>query len=236
MPSVRTAGRSPARYGGRHIGKDTMKVHTWVIVAGSVAVLLALGGLYIAFDLWAAKTQIDAWSQVKYQSRPPPAELPIEIAGWRFEWRIRYPSSRRIQSDPQLAESFAKEASADHGQADDLHFVNELHLWKGGVVYLSLKSGDVPHSFFVPVLRLKQEAVPGKVTFAWLTASENNVTWDPEAGDWKLGDPWEFVCAEHYAQSETRMGGRLFVHETKDDFLKWLKRAEEGRLHHPGKQ
>jgi cytochrome c oxidase subunit 2 len=199
-----------------------------------VFIVLALCALYVLKDLWSAKSQIDEWSKVKHRGREPrTAELPIEIVGRQFEWRIRYPSSRRFQSDPQLVANFAKETSADQGQADDLHLVNELHLWEGAEVQILLKSKDVLHSLFVPVFRLKQDAVPGKVTTVWLVAHQSNVTWDAEAADWKHGDEWEFACAEHHGLARTKMRGQLFVHETKDDFLRWLKRTEEAGLQPP---
>src|SRR5262249_32830147 len=125
----------------------------------------------------ANRQQIEAWSQIKYQPMRPPAALPIEIVGHQFEWRIRYPSSRRLQSNSQLMENFAKESHADQEQADELHIVNELHLWKGGRVQIHLKSADVPHSFFLPLVRLKQDAIPGKVTDVWLEALHSNVKW-----------------------------------------------------------
>jgi cytochrome c oxidase subunit 2 len=212
-----------------------MKLRTWVIVAAFIGFIVALStALYIVREVWIAKAQIDeidTWSQAKYSSRSTTAELPIEIVGQQFEWRIRYPSRHRLQNDLQLGEHFARETSADQGQADDIHLVNELHLWKGGSVHIHLKSQDVLHSFFVPRMRLKQEAVPGKVTIVTMEAIKSNVAWEPKADDWIPSDEWEFCCGEH-----TKMRGRLFVHETKADFLKWLKRAEEVRPQRPSQE
>lgn len=208
-------------------------VRKCLIGVGLIGGIVALGALSIAPEVLLALVQIDAWSRVKYQATLPPADLPIEIVAQQFEWRIRYPSSRRFQSDPQLVEDFARESAADQGQADDLRTVNELHIWKGGNVRVHLKSADVLHSFFVPMLRIKQEAVPGKVADVWLAVDRSNITWDAEAADWKQGDEWAFSCAEHSGQGPTKMRGRLFVHETKDAFLKWLEQAEKVRLQPP---
>jgi heme/copper-type cytochrome/quinol oxidase subunit 2 len=203
-----------------------MKTRTWIILASSISVSFALGVFYVAHEVWVARAQIDAWSNTKYQTTTPAADLPIEIVGQKFEWRIRYPSSQRLQNDSQLAENFAKEANTDQEQADDVHLVNELHVWKNAKVHIHLKSADVPHSFFVPRLHLKQDVEPGKVALIWLEADKSNATRDPEAADWTHGDAWEFMCAE-YGEGHRKMRGELFVHETKDDFLKWLKQAEE---------
>jgi cytochrome c oxidase subunit II len=211
-----------------------MKIRTGIIVGASIGFLAVLITIYMARDWWVAKAQIEEWERVKYKpDESAPAALPIEIVGRQFEWHIRYPNSGRFEADPQLVENFDRETSANRGQADDLHLVNELHLWKGGKALLHLKSTDVPHSFFVPALRLKQDVIPGKTTKVWLTADQSNVTWNPDSGDWKYGEDWEFACAEHSFQGQTKMSGLLLVHETKDDFLKWLKQAEEGGLQLP---
>ena len=211
-----------------------MKIRMWIIVGASTSFLALLFTLYIVHDWWVAKAQIEEWEQIKYNPDEfAPAELPIEIVGRQLDWYIRYPSSGRFEADHQLVENFNRETSANRGQEDGLRLVNELHLWKGGKALLHLKSDDVLHSFFVPVVRLKQDVVPGRTTKAWLTPLQSNVTWNPEAGDWKYSDEWEFVCAEHSVQGHTRMIGLLFVHETKADFLKWLKQAEEGGLQPP---
>ncbi len=62
---------------------------------------------------------------------------------------------------------------ADHPQIDDVHLVNELHTWKGADVKIYLKTQDVIHSFFLPNLRLKQDALPGKTIPMWFRVSED---------------------------------------------------------------
>jgi cytochrome c oxidase subunit II len=204
-----------------------MTTRAWLMVVVLISLVVGLGAYYVVRDIRSANAEIEAWSQVKYDAMPPAAiELPIEIVGEKFAWRIRYPSSHRLQSDYQLAESFAREVRTDQAQADDVHLVNELHLWKQSKVRLYLKSTDVPHSLFIPLLRLKQDIIPGQVIDVWLEADQTNVAWDRKSADWKSGEEWEFVCAEHVRQE---MIGRLLVHETKDEFLKWLKQVEESK-------
>jgi cytochrome c oxidase subunit 2 len=207
-----------------------MKIPAWLIGVASISLVLALGVLYHLREVWLAQAEVEALSQVKYTRPQPAAELPIEIVGQRFEWRIRYPSSRRIESDRELIENFAKESSASQAQADDVYLVNELHMWKRGPVQIYLKSADVPHSFFLPVMRLKKDVIPGQVIDVWLKANDSNVSWDAEVADWKHDEEWQFACVEHSGQGPTKMRGQLFVYETKADFLKWLKRAEKERL------
>src|SRR5262249_14933172 len=140
---------------------------------------------------------------------------------------------------------------------DDVRLVNEIHCWKGtrenASVLVQLKTQDVLHSFFLPNLRLKQDAVPGKTIPVWFAATEHNavpytdangekkwrvIGYDPKTG--KRDQPdlvWELACAEFCGVRHSLMRGKLYVHETKDDFLAWLKTAqEENRRTAPSKQ
>jgi cytochrome c oxidase subunit 2 len=88
--------------------------------------------------LWVAFAQVSTWADVKYRSRMQKLlddnnKVPLQIAvsARQFEWRLRYPSAQRFQDwlrdkDKNKADfdSFAK-----NPHADDVHVVNELHLW-----------------------------------------------------------------------------------------------------------
>ena len=69
----------------------------------------------------------------------------VEVTGRQFEWRIRYPGDGR---------------PARHARRH-LHVVNDLHVPVNEEIVIELKSEDVLHSFFLPNLRVKQDAVPG---------------------------------------------------------------------------
>ena len=59
------------------------------------------------------------------------------------------------------------------GDADDIHVVNDLHLPVNEEILLDLKSTDVLHSFFLPNLRVKQDAVPGMKIPVWFRCHGN---------------------------------------------------------------
>jgi cytochrome c oxidase subunit 2 len=77
---------------------------------------------------------------------------------------------------------------------------------QGKNVRVELRSEDVIHSFFVPALRIKQDAVPGMKTQAWFQASE--------AGT------FDILCAEYCGQRHSAMLARLIV-IPPDQFAKW---------------
>ena len=51
--------------------------------------------------------------------------------------------------------------------ADDITKVNELHVSTDTLYHYKLESLDVLHNFSVPVFRLKQDAIPGRLITGW---------------------------------------------------------------------
>ena len=140
--------------------------------------------------LFIAIYQMNAWADVKM--RRPRMSPTVEVIARQFEWRLRYPGR-----DGQL------------GTSDDLHLVNDLHLPTDEDVLVQLKSMDVLHSFFLPHVRIKQDAVPGMKIPVWFKATE----------------PGEFdiVCAELCGWGHYKMKGRV-TYEPRAAFDAWLER------------
>src|SRR6266702_2968533 len=114
----------------------------------------------------------------------------IEVSARQFEWRLRYPTIEQMKdligergnapSDwAQLADSWNKAP-----QIDDLRIVNEIHTWKDARVRVYLKTRDVIHSFFLPNMRIKQDALPGKTIPVWFHPDDFNTKWDEDKQDW----------------------------------------------------
>ena len=76
-----------------------------------------------------------------------------------------------------------------------------------------LRSRDVIHSFFVPQLRLKQDAVPGREIPVWFEATKNG--------------KYEVPCAELCGFGHSGMKGYLFV-DTPADYATWAEQNKVG--------
>jgi len=207
--------------------------------------------------VYIAVAQVGTWAEVKYLSHKPAFEnkdMPpqqVEISARQFEWRMRYPSSARMKNwfdrdkrkDPdqlkQQEQDFASFARVP--QVDDVHVVNELHLWKGHPLVVQLRTIDLIHSFNIPYMRVKQDSLPGKIIPVWFTPTKANTKRQDEQGTphWvdgdgldKAGQPrdrhlvWEIACAELCGWGHYRMIGRVYVHETQEDFFAWLTDVE----------
>ena len=193
----------------------------WTVVPAAIL-------LYIAF------AQVSTWANVKYQSRMATymegrTPIQIEVSARQFEWRVRYPSYERTKEwlakkvDMKSDVDFTSFAKVPH--QDDVHLVNEVHTFKGQPVLVQLKTIDVLHSFNLPHMRVKQDALPGKTIPVWFTATKTNTKKKGER--WEDEQIWEIACAELCGWGHYRMIGRVYVHETEADFLDWLRYAEQ---------
>lgn len=129
------------------------------------------------------------WADIKEHG--PPGEVFYKVTAKQFNWEITYPGP-----DGKL------------GTADDVTVENEFHVPVDKVVRIDLTSKDVIHSFFVPNMRLKQDAVPGRIINVWFVARE--------AGQ------YEIPCAELCGFGHSGMKGTLVV-QSQADYDKWLK-------------
>jgi cytochrome c oxidase subunit 2 len=201
---------------------------TWSLVPGVILLFIAV-------------VQIGAWEEIKYQSRmPKPGQQTqeIEVSARQFEWRVRYPSPERMDKmaeDPRWANDFG-----GNPHEDDVWVVNEVHVWRKNKVLVHLRTRDVIHSFYLPNLRLKQDALPGKTIPVWFEVTEPNTSkqgdrWVDGGGYKANGEPydpakvWELACAELCGWGHYKMVGRLYVHENRDDFLDWLRYAQNAQ-------
>jgi cytochrome c oxidase subunit 2 len=140
--------------------------------------------------LFIAIYQMNAWADVKI--RKPPMAPTVEVMARQFEWRLRWPGPDGHFDTP-----------------DDIHWVNDLHVPVDEDVLVDLKSMDVLHDFFLPNLRIKQDAVPGMMIPVWFRATD-------------VGQ-YDLVCAELCGWGHYKMKGRITI-EPREQYEAWLKK------------
>ncbi len=84
---------------------------------------------------------------------------------------------------------------------------NEMHIPVNTPVYLRITAADVIHSFWVPELAGKKDAVPGRTDYLTIEGS-------------KIGE-YAGTCAEYCGLSHANMHLKVFV-DSKADYDKWL--------------
>ena len=104
------------------------------------------------------------WGRIKQQVPMTQSMVTIQVTAKQFNWEILYPGPDGEFDTP---------ADSAAGTLDDYQVDNDMHVPVNTVVRVILKSKDVIHSFFVPQLRLKQDAVPGHTITAWFEAKKD---------------------------------------------------------------
>jgi cytochrome c oxidase subunit 2 len=84
---------------------------------------------------------------------------------------------------------------------------NEMHVPAGRNIKLKIQSADVIHSFWVPQLANKIDAIPGMVNNLWFRSDQTGV--------------YEGHCAEFCGANHAQMGMKVFV-EPQKDFDTWV--------------
>ncbi len=115
------------------------------------------------------------WGETLYMKMmsPPDDAISIRVTGQKWFWTVEYPDTAgAILTD-------------------------ELIVPVGIPVRLTLTSNDVIHSFFIPVFRLKKDAVPGRYTNMWFEATTPGV--------------YPIFCAEYCGDQHSSMIGKVHV-------------------------
>jgi cytochrome c oxidase subunit 2 len=146
------------------------------------------------FIIWGA---VRVWYNVKQDL--PPAQQTIRVIGQQWAWSFVQPGP-----DGKL------------DTADDIKTVDDLHVKVDTVYHFKLEARDVLHSFSVPVFRLKQDAVPGRVITGWFKATKTGT--------------YDIQCAEICGIGHGVMAGRIII-EPPEAHAAWMeKHAPISRL------
>lgn len=143
-----------------------------------------------AIFLWLAIISKTQWEKVRMTM--PPTDIAIRITAKQFNWEILYPGP-----DGQF------------GSNDDKQVDNEIHIPVGKPVRVILSSKDVIHSLFLPNLRFKQDAVPGRDIQTWFQANKPG--------------RYEVPCAELCGFGHSGMKGWLYALST-EEYQQWQRK------------
>lgn len=154
------------------------------------------------------------WEDVKYPDKEPNPDVTVEVIGQQYMWHMRYPGPDGIFGHREAkyispVNPFGIDTNDVNGK-DDYTVINQLHLPINKNILVKLSSIDVIHSFFLPHLRVKQDAVPGQWVDVWFDGR-------------KTGE-YEIACAELCGSGHYQMRGVLTFH-SQTDYDDWLNKA-----------
>jgi cytochrome c oxidase subunit II len=180
----------------------------WVV---ETAPLILLVALYI----WMAVTAEQLWAKNRFEG-PSPDSLQIEVVGVQFEWYFRYPgpdaafgATKSQLVSAATGDPLGIDPQDPHG--DDDWVSSELVLPAGREVDVRLRSLDVIHGFFIPGMRLKQNAVPGEILHVHFTPMT-------------LGE-YPILCSQVCGLGHGRMQAHLRV-VSPEEFERWQEDRE----------
>lgn len=159
---------------------------------------------------------IPAWADVKSKF-PTEEDNPqyVRVMAEQFAWNFHYPGPDGIFG--KLAIKHIDLASnpmgidpADPNGLDDI-VSGELHIVAGRPVIAEISSKDVIHSFFLPVMRVKQDAIPGMRISVWFQPKANS------AGN------YEVACAQLCGNNHYSMKALMAIHDNQTQFDEWLQ-------------
>ncbi|MGI4776127.1 MAG: cytochrome c oxidase subunit II [Janthinobacterium lividum] len=101
----------------------------------------------------------------------PPSEITVKVVGYQWYWHYIYPDNGNIEFDSYV---ISKE-NLKPGQRRLLEVDNRLVIPENTVVKFLITGGDVLHSFAVPSLGIKMDAVPGKINETWTKIAKKGV-------------------------------------------------------------
>jgi cytochrome c oxidase subunit 2 len=150
----------------------------------------------------------------------------VRVVAEQFAWNVHYPGADGVFGRTSV-DKIATGTNplgidlADPAAKDDITTVNQLHLPVNRPALIYLSSKDVIHSFFLPQMRVKQDAIPGQVIPVYFTPSMVTPPESQFPTCFKDKNCWEIACAQLCGLTHYRMQGYYTVH-SQQDFQKWL--------------
>lgn len=197
LVKFRRGGNPKAIYEG-----TTSKLPAYVELGVLVVEIVFL--VYFSMPVWA-----------KYKNEPPPEDkaFHVRVVAQQFAWNIHYagPDGKFGPTRPDLIkldEGNAVGLDKSHPDSkDDVQTINELFFPVDTPVIADISSMDVIHSFWLPELRVKQDAVPGIPSRVWFQATKT--------GKYEIG------CAQLCGLGHYRMRGKVEI-TSAEDFKTWM--------------
>ena len=127
---------------------------------------------------------VKVWSEIIVAPRDA---TEIYVVGRQWMWKIQHPGGQRE--------------------------INSLHVPVGSTFKMIVTAEDVIHCFSIPDFRVKVDAVPGRYSQMWFTATKPG--------------KYHLYCTEFCGTEHSRMIGWVHVME-REEHAKWLNEQAEG--------
>jgi cytochrome c oxidase subunit 2 len=189
-------------------------------------------GVAIAEVVLLIGFSIPLWAERVNEFPEESDSVVVRVVAQQFAWNIWYPGADGIfgKADPSLINEETNPVGldrSDEAAKDDITTINQMHLPKGKPAIIHISSKDVIHSFNLPHMRIKQDAIPGLSIPAWFVPTKTTEEMREEMRGREryaaTADEfmYEIACAQLCGNSHYSMRGFLTVH-TPEDYQAWL--------------
>jgi cytochrome c oxidase subunit 2 len=149
----------------------------------------------IVIVVFAVRIWIDV-KQTLPEGESPDQQSTVRVTAQQWAWTFVHPGPDNILDTD-----------------DDIATVDELHIEVGRLYHYELHSKDVLHDFSVPVFRLKQDAIPGRVIRGWFQPT--------------IEGEYDIQCAEMCGIGHGIMGARIHI-ESPEQHAAWVSDNSSG--------
>lgn len=151
--------------------------------------------VFLSVDMVITKVTTNDMKNVFWQfPDQEPDVVKVQILAQQWMWNIRYAG-----------------ADGEFNTGDDVVTNNDLRIPVGKKVLIQLTAKDVIHSFYVPAVRLKADAIPGRLAKLWFDTNKVGV--------------FEIACAEMCGTHHYLMRAVMTV-LSEDDYARWKQETE----------
>lgn len=164
---------------GQYITGEQKSEKRWITIPHAFVLMCDVVIVYFAVLVWYDVKQ-----------RLPEPDQTVRVVAQQWAWSFVQPGP-----DGRL------------DTADDIKTVDELHVMVDKTYHFQLVSRDVLHSFSVPVFRLKQDVIPGRVITGWFKPTKTGT--------------FDIQCAEICGIGHGYMPGRIVI-ETPEQHAAWM--------------
>ncbi len=172
----------------------------WTLGASAILVVLAIVTFVVLDDIrkppnsdpdgFPTQRIVNVQNASAYQPRPPNGRaLNIEVNGQRYAWRYTYPDG-------------------DDNVVNNVFDYETMTVPTKTTVTLTIKAQDVAHSWWIPQLGGKADAIPGHLNFTWFKIPEPGV--------------YRGQCAELCGRNHPDMIAKVVAVEP-EEFKLWLE-------------
>ena len=138
--------------------------------------------IFMADDFYLSAQGWKLWID---QRTVPENAMEVEVTGQMWGWEFEYENGAISDNDEGLV------------------------VPEGRPVVLRMKSDDVVHSFFIPRYRIKEDLMPGRVTYLWFYPKDKG--------------EHVFTCTEFCGTNHSEMWGKVKV-VSQEEFDEWSEK------------